>query len=122
MQVARFYYLLQNDKLVSPEYSGRMREILGRTALDHKFVKALREVDPAVHCLRKSGSWATFHSDSALVAHHGRTYIAVALSDDPDGNAWLGRVVRAMDDSVIQQAWHPARRDVSQAVERGAGS
>jgi beta-lactamase class A len=104
MQVARFYYLLQTDNLVSPEYSAKMREILGRTALQHKFVAALRDVDPAVHLMRKSGSWGTFHSDSALVEHHGRSYIAVALSDHPDGSTWLGWIVRAMDSIILQQA------------------
>jgi beta-lactamase class A len=102
MQVARFYYLLQTDNLVSPEYSAKMREILGRTALQHKFVAALRDLDPAVHVMRKSGSWGTFHCDSALVEHHGRSYIAVALTDHPDGATWLGWIVRAMDSIILQ--------------------
>jgi beta-lactamase class A len=97
MQIARFYYLLETGQLVSPEHSKRMKAIMGHPGLDHKFVKGLKEVDPDAQFFRKSGSWANWHSDSAIVERAGRRYIAVALADDPNGRVWLERLIRAFD-------------------------
>jgi len=97
LQTARFYYLLQTGQLVTPEYSRKMKEILAETAIEHKFVKALREVSPDAVMCRKSGSWRNFHSDSALVERDGKSYIAVVLSEDDDGAEWLGRIIVALD-------------------------
>lgn len=104
MQTARFYYLLQTGQLVSPEYSRKMKEIMGQTAIEHKFVKALHEVSPDAVLCRKSGSWRNFHSDSALVEHDGKAYIAVALSENDDGAEWLGRIIVALDQIIIGQS------------------
>jgi beta-lactamase class A len=97
MQVARFYYLLQREELVSATASRRMKAMLAGTAIDHKFAKGLRSVDPDADLWRKSGTWQTFHSDSALVEHGGRTYVAVALSNDPRGGDWLSDLIVAFD-------------------------
>jgi hypothetical protein len=43
MQVARFYYLLATDRLVSPELGKEMREILSKTSIHHKFVRGLKK-------------------------------------------------------------------------------
>ena len=104
MQVARFYYLLETGKLVSPEHSRRMKEILSDTSLAHKFVAALRRIRPDAQLFRKSGSWGTFHSDSVLVERRGRSYIAVALSNDRDGPRWLERIIVALDGIVFRPA------------------
>jgi beta-lactamase class A len=104
MQTARFYYLLQTGQLVTPEYSRKMKNILGETAIEHKFVKALREVNPDADMCRKSGSWRNFHSDSALVEHHGKAYIAVALSEDDAGAEWLGRIIVALDRIIVGES------------------
>lgn len=101
LQTARFYYLLQTGQLVTPEYSRKMKEILAETAIEHKFVKALRQVSPDAFMCRKSGSWRNFHSDSALVEHDGKAYIAVALSEDDEGAEWLGRIIVALDRIII---------------------
>jgi len=100
MQVARFYYLLQRDELVSPAASRRMKAILGDPGINHKFVKGLRGVDPNASLCRKSGTWGTFHSDSALVEHDGRSYVAVALSNDARGGQWLSDLIVAFDEIV----------------------
>jgi beta-lactamase class A len=97
MQVARFYFLLETENLVTPEYSRKMKEILGNSLLKHKFVRAMDRINPAALLFRKSGSWRTFHSDSALVEHDGRKYIAVVLSNDKDGPAWLDEIITALD-------------------------
>ncbi len=101
MQVARFYYLLATDNLVTPEHSRKMREILAGTELNHKFVRALREIDPAAAISRKSGSWSTYHSDSVLVERDGHRYIAVALANNPTKTRWLGRIITALDPLVV---------------------
>ena len=97
MQVARFYYLLETGRLVSPEHSKNMKAILANTQLRHKFARALLEVDPDATLYRKSGSWRTYHSDSALVEDVDRTYIAVALINHPDGGKWLIEIAKALD-------------------------
>jgi beta-lactamase class A len=113
MQVARFYYLLVTENLVTPEYSRQMREILEDSELDHKFIRALREIDPNAAVSRKSGSWSTYHCDSALVQREGYSYIAVALSDSSNGSQWLGRIITALDGAVV--------RDGSMADGRSVG-
>jgi beta-lactamase class A len=103
MQVARFYYLLANDKLVSREYSRQMLDVLGRTDIDSKFMKGIRTIDPEPTIFRKSGSWGTFNSDSAIIRRDdGRTYIAVALSDDRAGADWLARLIVEMDEIIAE--------------------
>ena len=97
MQVARFYYLLVTDNLVTPEHSRKMREILADSELDHKFVRALRKIDPGAAVSRKSGSWSTYHADSVLVERDGHRYIAVVLSNNPKGSIWLGRIITKLD-------------------------
>lgn len=97
MQVARFYYLLETENLVTPEHSRKMKEILGHSLLRHKFVKALKRISPDAALFRKSGSWRTYHSDSALIEHSGKKYIAVVLSNDKDGPVWLDKIITALD-------------------------
>ena len=101
MQVARFYYLLETENLVTPEHSRKMKEILGNSLLTHKFVKAMKRIDPAAALFRKSGSWRTYHSDSAIVEHDGRKYIAVVLSNDKDGAVWLDQIITALDEIIF---------------------
>jgi len=97
MQVARFYYLLANEKLVTPYYSRAMKSILLRSELNHKFVRVLREIDPSAEVSRKSGSWRTYHSDSVLVERDGHRYIAVVLADSSRGPTWLRQIIARLD-------------------------
>ncbi len=109
MEVARFWYMLETDLLVTPEYSEKMREILGETHLNHKFAKALMGIDPYAQIMRKSGSWRTFHADSALIRHGGYAYIIVGLSNDKNGSRWLEDIGREFDAVIAQR--HPASKD-----------
>ena len=95
MQIARYYYMLETGQLVSRVHSQNMKKLLSGTALSHKFAKSLLRMHPKAVIYRKSGSWRTFHSDSALVKTDGRTYIAAAIMDDPRGGQWLGEIVEA---------------------------
>jgi beta-lactamase class A len=101
IQVARFYYLLYTDNLVTPDWCKEMRDVMSGAHIDHKFVKALRHISPRMTLYRKSGSWRTYHSDSALVSRNGKTYIAVALSNSPEGGQWMGKIITKFDEIVM---------------------
>jgi beta-lactamase class A len=104
VQVARFYYLLETGRLVSPQASRQMKAILGETAIHHKFVKGLEEARPGAKIYRKSGTWRSWHADSAIVEHDGRRYIAVALAHDARGGEWLRRLIVALDDLIEERS------------------
>jgi len=102
LQVARFYYMLQTGQLVSPEYSQEMKAILADPAIKHKFVKGMESKHPDSRIYRKSGTWKQYHSDSAIIEHDGRRYIAVALAKSPLGGKWLSDLIVAMDDLITK--------------------
>lgn len=106
LQVARFYYLLEIGQLVSPELSRQMKSILADPAIEHKFVKGLKEIQPDSEIYRKSGTWGPYHSDSAIVEHHGRRYIAVALAKSARGEHWLQKLIVALDDIICPPGIH----------------
>lgn len=107
-EVSRFYYMLATNQLVSPKSSEIMREILSESAISHKFVSGMREAHPEAHILRKSGTWQTYHSDSAIIERDGKRYIVVALANDPNGSKWLENIVVAMDKIIFSR--EPAER------------
>jgi len=100
IQVARYLYLLETGRLVSPSYSHLMKGIMGNPAIKHKFVKGLK-ARPGSKIFRKSGSWRKWHADSAIVERDGRTYIAVALAADSRGGHWLPKLIVGMDDIIF---------------------
>lgn len=97
-QVCRFYYLMVAGKLVSPERSKQMLDIMENPALHHKFVNTLDKVAPNARLFRKSGSWREFHSDSILVWGPERRYILVALIVDSDGESIIRQLVRPVEE------------------------
>ena len=105
-QVARFYYLLETGQLVSPELSKFMKSILAETEIEHKFVKGLKAVQPDLSIYRKSGTWGPYHSDSAIIEHHGRRYIAVALAKSKHGEQWLQNLIVALDGIICPVEVH----------------
>lgn len=113
LQVARFYYLLDTGRLVSPAFSREMKQILAEPAIHHKFVKGLETHRPGARIYRKSGTWRNFHSDSALVEEENCRYIAVALAESAHGGEWLSSLIVALDDLIARgtpQAIHLARQ------------
>ncbi len=100
LQVARFYYLLETGRLVSPEHSRQMKAIMGDPAIPHKFVKGLQVSRPGSKIFRKSGTWRQYHADSAIVERDGRRYIAAALAADAGAGGWFPRLIVAMDDLI----------------------
>jgi beta-lactamase class A len=101
-QAARFYYQLQTGTLVSPEQSKMMLDVLSNPAIAHKFVKGLEKY-PDLEIFRKSGTWKTYHADSALVRTNGLAYIIVALANNENGGAWLEQLAAPLHELAVSQ-------------------
>jgi beta-lactamase class A len=99
-QVARFYWLMDNNRLVGPELTALMKQALSQPGIHHKFVKGL-ESRPGVEIYRKSGTWQDFHADSALVEHGAHKFVIVGLAHHRDGGEWLVRLAVPMHDLVV---------------------
>lgn len=99
-QAARFYYKLRTRTLVSAEQSEMMLDVLSRPGIAHKFVKGL-EGYPDIEMFRKSGTWRTYHADSALVRSGEEAYIIVALANDPNGARWLEQLAAPLHELAI---------------------
>jgi len=102
-QLLRYYLLLEQGRLVSPEASKTMREIFASPDIPHlpdKFVKGLAGRD--VQLLRKSGWWEDWFHDTAIVTGARRHYIIVAMTHHPNGDAYLETFSRAIDDLMMR--------------------
>jgi len=99
-QAARFYYGLQTGGLVSPQQTKMMLNALSNPGIKHKFVKGLRAY-PDLEIFRKSGSWKTYHADSALVRGDGFAYIIVALANNANGSAWLEKLAAPLHELAV---------------------
>lgn len=103
-QLLRFWLLLEQGKLISPQASKVMREIFESPELPHddiKFVKAL--ADRRVEIVRKWGTWEDWLHDSAVVTGGGRHYILVALTRHPKGDEYLVDLARRVDDLLAHK-------------------
>ena len=99
-QVCRFYYLMAMKQLVTPQRSEQMMEIMEGPALHHKFVNTLDRIAPEARVFRKSGSWRTYHSDSAMVLGPERHYILVALIEDAEGESICRQLVLSVEEAL----------------------
>jgi beta-lactamase class A len=63
-------------------------------------VKGLKAY-PNLEIFRKSGSWKTYHSDSALVRGDGLAYIIVALTHNPRGSIWLEQLAGPIHELAV---------------------
>jgi beta-lactamase class A len=98
-QLLRYFLLLEQGKLVSPEASKTMREIFASPDIppdNIKFVKGLAGRD--VQIIRKWGTWENWFHDSAVITGPGRQYILVALTRHPKGDEYLVALAGAVDD------------------------
>lgn len=100
LQAARFYYMLQAGTLASPQQTEMMLDVLSNSALNHKFVKGLSAY-PDLEIFRKSGTWKTYHADSALVRSDGLAYIMIALSNNANGAAWLEQLAAPLHELAV---------------------
>lgn len=102
-QLLRYYLLLEQGRLVSPEASRVMREIFASPDIAHredKFVKGLSGRD--VQVLRKAGWWETWFHDTAIVTGPDRHYLIVAMTRHPKGDAYLEEFARAVDEVMSE--------------------
>ena len=101
-QVCRYYYLMSKGKLINPQRSQEMMNIMVDPLLHHKFVNTLDKVCPEAKLYRKSGSWRNFHSDSVMVMDERtqRKYILVALAEDPSGEKIIRKLVYAVEKAM----------------------
>lgn len=98
-QLLRFYLMLEQGRLVSPQASQTMRAIFESPGIphdDHKFVRGLAGRN--LEIIRKSGSWEDWLHDTAVVTGPGRHYILVALTRHANGDAYLADLARRVDD------------------------
>lgn len=102
-QVARWYYLLINGELASPEATELMLECLSEPAISHKFVMGLSDRDTTA-LYRKSGTWREYHADSVLVRTPSVSYILVALATQRDASRWLEELAGEVHDRVVETA------------------
>jgi len=100
MQAARFYYLLDTNRLVGEELTITMKNILSKPGISHKFVRGLQSI-PDAEIYRKSGSWGEYHADSALVESNGHKFIIVGLAKHPQGGQWLAKIAESLHDLVV---------------------
>jgi beta-lactamase class A len=102
-QLLRFYLLLEQGKLVSPQASGVMREIFASPDIphdDHKFIKGLAGRNVTI--IRKWGSWQDWLHDTAVITAPDRKYILAALTKHPKGDEYLAELAPAIDDLMQQ--------------------
>ncbi|MBO6573799.1 MAG: serine hydrolase [Rhodothermales bacterium] len=97
-QVSRFYYLAATGRLVSPQRSRHMLDVLVDPGINHKFVYAVSDRAPRARMFRKSGTWRNWHADSILVWGDGwRRYILVSLVEDANGEKILRDLVPVVE-------------------------
>ncbi len=99
LEVARFYYLLATDQLVSADLGKEMKEMLSKPAIQYKFVKGLKDRSGA-DVYRKSGTWQRFHADSGVIVREQHTYIIVAIAEHSRGAEGLTRLIVSVDDMM----------------------
>ncbi|MGJ5642603.1 serine hydrolase [Formosa sp. S-31] len=99
-QVCRFYYLMLHGKLVNPERSKHMLDMMENPELHHKFVNTLDRIAPNARIFRKSGSWRNWHADSVLVWDEGRKYILVALIENENGEQIIRNLVEPIEKAI----------------------
>lgn len=109
IQVARLYFMLETGQLLRPELAREMKSILGNPGIHHKFVKGLE--DTGARIFRKSGTWAQWHADSAIVERDGKRYIIVGLAEDANGGQWLSQLVKPVDAMIIPTHRYASRDD-----------
>ena len=98
LQVCRLYYLLATGRIINPDRSREMLEVLSNPGINHKFVYALKKRSPLARLYRKSGTWKKWHSDSILVwGDVWRRYILVSMVSSNQGERVLRDLVPVVE-------------------------
>ncbi len=98
-QCLRFYSLLEQGKLVSPEASRTMRQIFESPDIPHERNKFLKNLNGRnLQIIRKSGSWENWRHDTAVITGAGKHYALVGLTEHPNGDDYLADLAPEIDD------------------------
>lgn len=100
-QLLRYWLMLEQGQLVSPEVSQTMRDLFASPDIPHdniKFVKALAPRVGQNNIVRKWGSWENWLLDTAVITGGGRHYILVAMTQHPKGDDYLESLATEVDD------------------------
>lgn len=103
-QLVRYFLLLEQGRLISPEASRKMHEIFASPDIPHdkiKFVKGLKGRD--VQIIRKWGDWEDWHHDAAVIQGKDRRYILVAMTKHEKGDDYLVALAQAVDDLMQEK-------------------
>ena len=98
-QLLRFFLLLEQGRLVSPEASrDHARDLRSppTSRTTNKFVLGLAGRDRQI--IRKWGSWQDWLHDSAIITGPDRHYVLAALTHHPKGDEYLVELAPAIDD------------------------
>jgi len=104
-QVLRYYLLMLQGKLVSPQASAKMVEVFESPDIEHlqdKFVKGLKGRE-GLKLIRKSGTWENWFHDTAVITAPGRQYILVGMTNHPKGEEYLEALAPRIDDLMKQK-------------------
>jgi beta-lactamase class A len=101
MQAVRFYYGVMNGTIIDTKDLPELEEIFGSPAIKHKFVKGLKGRKD-VEIYRKSGTWRTYHADSAVVARDDLVYIAIYIDNHPEAGRAAVDGIRIIDDVMLE--------------------
>lgn len=102
-QAARFYCGLERGTLVSPEQNRLMLDVMANPGINHKFVKGLQP-NPDSEIFRKSGTWRSWHADSALVRNGSAVYVIAGLAHSPEGGDWLERLAGPLNQLALTRS------------------
>jgi beta-lactamase class A len=113
-QLLRYFLLLEQGKLISPEASKTMREIFASPDIPHDWIKFVQGLsDRNVQIIRKWGSWEDWRLDMAVITGPGRHYILVALTHHPKGDDYLIDLAKSVDDLMAGLTRSSEQRDTT---------
>ena len=117
-QCLRFYLMLAQGRLVSPQASRRMQEVFAAPSLDFhddNFVAGLKGRD--VRMVRKNGLWQDWHLDTALIEHGPHRYALAAAARHPRGQDYLAALAAEVDSLICHDTTTPLPRHERQTLE-----
>ncbi len=96
LQLARFFWLLDTNRLVDAPSCRAMKRILAEPGTSEYFVEGLRAMGVVRGLHRKFGAYGTLHGDAVLVEESGRRYVAAAMVNSVDGPALLSSLIQRL--------------------------
>jgi len=116
-QCLRYYLMMEQDRLGSPEICAQLREIFAAPWLelhDDNFAKGLKGMDLSL--IRKNGLWEDWHLDTARVALPDGPVLLAGIVHHPQGQAYMERMARDLITAInespgsdVGQPWRDYR-------------